>query len=535
MNDFLRKISPVLGGKTYLIPAPKLSAEQRAQRRLSFRNENFLYKRKSDKSGKEMISCFHPDSQFTVYAQNEWWSDGWDAMDYGREFDFGRGFFEQFYDLMKEVPRPGLSNNKSENSEYCHYVDGNKNCYLYNVANDSEDCMYGSYALGNTDVLDTLWVTDSELCYECTECRKCYNVRHAQNCEGCVDGMFLLNCRGVKNCLLCVNLVKKEYHILNEPVSKEEYERMLAEIAGSYEKHQEMLRRFEELKRRFPVRKALNLVNCENCSGDHIFGCKNVQNSYDIYDSIDICDSNDALNSSDCRDCFSFDKTELCYESVSLMGYGYRFTIGCRDGSELFYCDNCHACKNCFGCSGLRNKQYCIFNKQYSQEEYERLFARIIEHMDARGEWGEFFPTEYSTFAYNETIAQDYWPLNKEVLENSWGWREDIGATYQPQTASLPDNIMDTDEAICKEVLACEVTGKNYKIVPGELKFYKKMKLPVPRRCPDQRRLDRLALRNPRRLWERECAKCKAKIQTSYSPERPETVYCERCYLAEYY
>ncbi|MDP2669631.1 MAG: hypothetical protein Q8O99_01100 [bacterium] len=34
-----------------------------------------------------------------------------------------------------------------------------------------------------------------------------------------------------------------------------------------------------------------------------------------------------------------------------------------------------------FGCSNLRNKQYCIFNKQYTQEEYEQLVPKIITHM----------------------------------------------------------------------------------------------------------------------------------------------------------
>jgi len=30
-------------------------------------------------------------------------------------------------------------------------------------------------------------------------------------------------------------------------------------------------------------------------------------------------------------------------------------------------------------------------------------------------------------------------------------------------------------------------------------------------------------------------AKCSKSIQTSYSPERPEIVYCEQCYLQEIY
>jgi hypothetical protein len=99
----------------------------------------------------------------------------------------------------------------------------------------------------------------------------------------------------------------------------------------------------------------------------------------------------------------------------------------------------------------------------------------------------------------------------------------------------IPDSINDVEEAICDHVLACEVTGKPYKIIPQELKFYRAMGIPIPRRCPDQRHADRLTIRNPRKLWKRECDKCQKEIQTTYSPERPEKVYCEECYLKKVY
>ena len=33
--------------------------------------------------------------------------------------------------------------------------------------------------------------------------------------------------------------------------------------------------------------------------------------------------------------------------------------------------------------------------------------------MKSTGEWGEFFPHELSPFGYNETVAQEYFPLNE--------------------------------------------------------------------------------------------------------------------------
>jgi hypothetical protein len=37
-------------------------------------------------------------------------------------------------------------------------------------------------------------------------------------------------------------------------------------------------------------------------------------------------------------------------------------------------------------------------NKQYTQEEYEKLVPKIIEKMKIDGERGEFFPAKFSTF-----------------------------------------------------------------------------------------------------------------------------------------
>jgi len=44
-----------------------------------------------------------------------------------------------------------------------------------------------------------------------------------------------------------------------------------------------------------------------------------------------------------------------------------------------------------------------------------------------------------------------------------------------------------------------------------------------------------MKLRNPRKLYTRNCDKCGKEIQTTYAPERPEIVYCENCYNKEVY
>lgn len=535
-QKFLEDVSPLIAGKKFLIPLPKLCPRCREQRRLAYRNERVLYRRKSDLSGKEMISFFHPDAPFKIYTKEEWWSDEWDAMDYGVEFDFSRPFFEQFYELTLRVPRVPLVNNKSENAEYCNFTDNNKNCYLIFSADDNEDCYYCALMAKNRAVIDSVWIFDSELLYECVECTHCYNLRYCQNCENCSDSAFLLNCRGVRNSLFCVNLRNKEYHMFNKPVGKERYVQAMKELAGSYSKYQAAFQRVNTLKQEFPLRKADNNTNCENVTGDNVVNSKNVYLSFDVYDSEDCAYSMEGLRAANCYDIGYFDKTQWCYEGNSLIGYGLRFTNFCKDSTDLIYCDNCHGSKNCFGCIGLKKKEYCIFNRQYSKEEYKEIVPRIIEHMKSTNQWGEFFPMKYSLFPYNETVAQEFYPLKEEeAAVQKLPWRQPKASEFLPQKIQLPDNISEADDSICNEILSCEVTGKNFRIIPQELKFYRMMKLPLPRKCPDQRHLERLARRNPRKLWKRQCQKCSTATETTYAPDRPEIIYCEKCYLAEVY
>ena len=189
-------------------------------------------------------------------------------------------------------------------------------------------------------------------------------------------------------------------------------------------------------------------------------------------------------------------------------------------------------------------------NKQYSKDEYEELVPKIIEHMKktplrspdgsfAGYEWGEYFPVELSPHAYNETPAQEFFPLTKEeVLKRGWKWKDDLPFTKGKETIQLdqiPQSINDVSESICDEVLACEDTGKNFRITKQELVFYKQMNLPIPRVHFYERHLKRKKLRNPRQIWKRECGKCSKEIQTTYHPSRPEVVYCEQCYLKEVY
>ncbi len=541
---FLEKVSPVFNGKQELIPPPTLCPDCRRQRRFCFRNERKLYHRKCDLTGKQIVSVYAADKPYKVYQSDEWFSDKWNALDYGRDYDFSRPFFEQFAELKREVPRMSLvtsPNAEEYNCMYINFAGHSENCYMTFDSDYNRDSYYANVLKHSQSCMDCSFVHDSELCYECTDCYHGYNLRFSENCTNCSDSSFLKNCIGCKNCFFCSNLSQKEYHIYNKPYSKEEYMQVLASLQLSSRSGLQQVRvDYPAFALQYP-QKFHHSLKAENSSGDYLANIQNCDHCYDVADAQDLRYCDTLFKAKDCCDVSSFgENIELIYESgtAGIDCYGFRFCFECVIScSDLTYCDECRRASHCFGCISVAD-EYCILNKKYSKEEYEALVPKIIAHMRSTSEWGEFFPATLSPFGYNETMAQEYFPLAKEqAIIDGWRWYEEHEKedSYLGPPVEIPDAITDVPDAITSQILRCEVTGKPYKIIPQELKFYRDMGIPIPRKCPDQRHKERMALRNPRKLWNRECAKCQQPIATSYAPDRPEIVYCERCYLASVY
>src|SRR3989344_5484859 len=127
--SYYEKMSPEFAGKKFAIPPPTLCPDCRQQRRASHLNELKLYKRSCDLTGKMMISNFSPQNPHKVYNQDSWYSDAWDPLEYGCDFNFSRPFFDQYKELGDAVPLPALFTGYQydENSDYTNYAGKNKN------------------------------------------------------------------------------------------------------------------------------------------------------------------------------------------------------------------------------------------------------------------------------------------------------------------------------------------------------------------------------------------------------------------------
>ena len=486
-----------------------------------------------------MISNFHPNSPYKVYKQDVWWSDKWDALTYGREIDWNRSFFEQYFELLLAVPKYALhtSYEYDENSDYTNYCTKNKDCYMIFDSDKNRSCYYSYSANSSEDCMDCFRIGKCERSAECVDCMKCYGCYGAQDCQNCADSLFLKNCIGCKNCIMCSNLKNKEYWVENAQVSKEDFERiknMLTTRTGLAGAE----KRFSELCLQYPQRYMHGMQN-EDVLGDYLTNCKNAQLCFDSRDLWD-CRYNYQgwMPTKDAMDVQQIGDVEMAYECAfsGMEAQRLWFTSHCFGSSDILYASHCPHSSSLFGCAGVKRKKYCILNKQYTKEEYEKLVPKLIEHMRKTGEWGEYFPMRIAPFMYNETIAQDYFPLTKNECEKEGlSWREDDPHDRLQATYVVPETISGVPDTVTGEILTCEYCSKNYRIIQKELEFLRSANLPLPKTCFFCRHSSRRQRRNPRKLYQRSCGNCAKKIETTYSPERKENICCEECYQKEVY
>lgn len=556
-NDFTIEPDDFSFYEKIKVPPPTFCPECRSIRRMSFTNERVLYKRKCDLTGENIFSMYGENTNFPVYETTAWYSDKWDPYSYGIELDLSKPFLSQLKELYDIVPRMSLvKQGLPVNSPYTHRVTSPKNSYMVFRSIKPENCLYSYFLFGGIDCCDSMFLVDCERCYECIDCERCYNLKFSQESKECRDSFFLFACRNCTNCIGCVNLINQEYCIFNIKYSKEDYFTKLSELGlNSYKNLKEFEIIFEDFRKKFPHRYA-HILKSQNTSGnwnlnsknvEKSFFCTNVENGKYLFSIID---------SKDCMDYYSWGaNAEMVYESENCgMDISHiLFSNQCWANSrELIYCYLCIGSSNCFGSVGVRKGEYVILNKKYTKEKYFELLPKIIKninenpYVDGKGnrhKFGEHLPYDFSEFSYNETAANDYYPLDKEeAINQGYRWIDKKKNSYAITilAKNLPDSIDETDDSIIKEVVECEEKDQDYstgayKITENEFLFYKKMDLPVPRNCFDVRHKKRLNKRPLMNIISRNCTKCNSEVSTIYTEKYAPILYCEKCYQQEVY
>ncbi len=527
------------------VPPPTWCMECRQQRRYAWRNERTLYRRNCDLCGKSTVTIYSPNKPHKVYCNECWWGDGWDPSAYGIDFDFSRPFFEQFHELQLKVPRMALLNKNSVNSDYTNHSGNNKNVYMSFCVFDGENIMYSTWTMQNyRDCMDCSFIQEKgERLYETIDSRTSYQCQYGIFLKDCSSCLYCYDCKGCNDCFMSSNLRNKSYVFKNIQLTREEYLEKIKEYdMSSYAVRQDLLKEFNDMVENKAIHRYVISERNTNSVGSLIMDSKNVTDSFETERSENCKYIYGGLDLKDCMDLYHVGyNTELCYELQGCTRVSS--CIGCHlcyDNMNVSYSDTCQNSQNLFGCVSIKKGEYMIFNKKYSKAEYEELKEKIIQHMKQTGEYGEFFPPSIALVYYNETQGNLYDPLTKEeVLARGWQWEDNMPGTYGKETIknnSIPDKIEDVPDSYLKEIFACDSCNKNYNITQNELLFYRKEKIPFPRKCPNCRYKRRFDLRPLRKLWHRTCMKCNVvEFETPYSPERKEKIYCESCYNKEVY
>jgi hypothetical protein len=553
-NDFTIEPEDFVFYEKMKVPPPTFCPHCRLVRRLIWKNERSLYKRKCDMCKKNIIGMYDDKVVFPVYCLDCYKSDNWGAEIYSQDYDFDKPFFEQWKGLFNKIPKQSMwIFGDCIESDYANFVYNAKDIYLsFSVLTGSEHVYFSNNIDNSKQTIDSYNVINSELIYQNIGSNKNYNCKYSYWSSNCIDCNFIINCNNCQDCFGCVNLQNERYCIFNKKYSKEEHGEKMKEFnIGSSEFLEKFFKEFWHFSLQYP-RKYANIVNSVDSSGDELRDCKNVKKSFNLYNSENVKYAYRSVKNKDCMDiCHSYGV--LAYEHAfagAENSIDIKFIVTGNFGlNEVEYLDDCKSSSNLFACIGLKNKQYCILNKQYTKEEYFEMVEKIKKHMndmpyvDKKGnvyKYGEFFPTELCPFGYNEAVINDHFPLTKEeILEKGYTYKEKVENKYTItlKAKDIPDDIKDVDDSILDEVIECEQSGKAFKITPFELQFYKRMNIPIPHLHPDERYKNRMKLRNPMILYHRTCMheNCSNEFETTYAPERPEIVYCKECYQREVY
>lgn len=580
--EILEQIAPIFDWVKYSFPLPEISPRARAIKRMLWRNERWLYKRKCDLTGGNVLSVYSNDYEWKVYNVSDYNSDKWDRVKYELEFNENENIKDTIGKFFNNVPKKATNLDSEiwmENCDYCNFWMNSKNCYMCQSPLMAENCYYSYTPLESKNVVDWYLMTYSENCYESIWSPKCYKLFYSQALQESSDCYFSYYLKNCKYCIWCVDLDWKEYHIFNEKVSKEEYEEKLKEIFSSYKNVEKFKKEFEKFKTKFPLKATFSILS-ENCFWSWFQHSRNLIECYDCIDLENSLYCSLAWNwTSNIVDTYAvwLNSTHV-YDSIWISWShksAFWFFSSVKDS---YYFSDSRYVNNSLFISWLRNKEYCIFNKQYTKKEYNKLVPEIIKKMEEEWFWGAFFPTEFSPFPYNDTIANYYYPIEKvvyldenknvlkqEINDENWegivyvlesdkfiseaildfGWEEKIKIKWRTKeneinipewieilkSENLPE-IFEVEDSILNKVIICEQSKRPFRLIKQELEFYKKYNIPLPRLHPDVRFKNRLAKRAKFDLFLRDCSVCGKEVLSAWNKE---SIICEECYDKENY
>ncbi|MFN8389142.1 MAG: hypothetical protein U0136_02490 [Bdellovibrionota bacterium] len=516
--------------KAFALPMPTLCPEERFRRALSFRPSKHFFLRECDATGASIFSVFTPAAPFPVYSVEYWQSAEWDPFSFGQPFDFKRLFVEQLLELWRKVPRPAAVFSNTTTSRVVHNVHDSVSCFLVFDSVRSEGCLYSDDLANCTECIDSHRLTECELCYETVVSSHCRELRFCEHCHGCSDSWFLSNCRDCTNCLFCVNLTGKQFHIFNQPVSEEQYRTTLSELGLAARPLLELARnRFADFIGTVQTPHVM-MEDSAEVSGNYLLRSSQCVACFECEDCAQVFHGHNLRMAQNCFECVLCEGIEESAQSIGIVGGRHVLnSIDCRNVENIAYSTFCEDSADLFGCIALKNQQYCIFNRQFSKDDYAKLRDQIVRHMKDRNVWAAALSTNLSGHAYNYSAAGENMPLTKipaKMMGFNWDDSDralrpsDLlgDAEHEPEElySDVPEHSEDVDLGkLGSTVYICSMSSKPFQLLPEEMALYRRLGLPPPAHCFEQRHLERLSRLTPHALSSRNCSVSGEEILTA--------------------
>ncbi len=528
------------------LPLPTRSPEERLRNLLVFHNDHKFFWRTCSNTGERIYSSYAPDAPFPVVGIEQWLHGSSGGTEFGQNYDPQVPFFVELLHLWRTVPRPATSLRNILASLASGVTFSERDSFLVFDVNKISHCYYSVSIEDSSYCADCYFCENCHWCYECIDCYKCTELRWSEHCNSCESSAFLSGCVNCKSCLFCTNLENKEYYVFNEYVGEQRYQEILADRSFSFRQSVDNAKgEFQKFSSSLPV-PHIYASNSRKCTGNYLRNCKNVIDSFECNDGSNLVHCCRLTRAENCLEGYGFGQgleNSAQFVSCGMNASNIVQSIECWNNvHNLRYCTFCEDSSHLFGCVGLRGKEYCILNKQYSKSEYEALLGKIKDDLINSGDWGKTLPQTFSGFAYNHSSANEYMPLNAARAQlMGFRWNESFeiikpsqllqGITESPEERfqELPEFIGDIDSANIKDALfLCELTGKPFQITPEELELYKKLNIPPPARSFEQRHAERLMKMTPRQMTERKSDKSGVDLYTAFPNRWSRPVYEEK-------
>lgn len=527
--------------KKFKVPPSKLAPMTRWAHRAAFWLGLQMWYNQDYRTGEPILTHIHPATKWKIMPDQDWFQEDFSSINL--ELDSSQSVFTQLEELAWQVPI----------NAYRHFDKPKNSISLCSLGDEDSYFVIAVSGRRNFFSSDSINLEDTMEAFVCHQIDRSFNVVHSYRISDskvvresldCFNCQFIFDCRNCENCFFAWNKRNKKYLWFNEQLSEAEWKKRIAEIdTGRRSVYNEYFNQFRDIVGNQAVWPENFNVRSEDCTGDYLVDCVECTRGF-------FCE-----RARNCHYCvFGHDTQDMYHADGPYCSNSYmaspivrcennKFTWSTVDCINIEYCINCYNCEFCFGCIGLNKKKYCLFNKQYSADEYWAKLDEIKCAMLDRGEYGYYFPLSLVQgyvpatglrwmFGLNEKYVKafDYPDFEPKDAGAFGPLAERLDEARDP--ADLPDNIDDLDESWINVPILDKERGRPYSLLSAEVKYCQKYRIPAGNQHFLSRFWDASSEMNIANLVAYKCSECSKEIQVSENRTYPDRkVYCTPCYL----